>query len=208
VKELIKSMGTRTPSLSHIRKEEYVREHLFDELAWLLRAATEWAIQKQMKLQIDGYNVQVYAMDSAFLRARALFEFFVKPTNDNHYGSNEFLRRVLKSDSYTKDWEDPLHAYLMHLQDRSNPRQLTTPDGPRDLNRMPVYFAQEILRLWEEFEGDLVKSGSPEGLKLQKLAREKRKEAIEGAECVVRATVALQHAKERGQTLKPVFVFN
>src|SRR5437660_6904924 len=119
-------MGRNTASLDPGQKEEYLKLHLFYELCWMLCAATEWSLQDQLKLQKGGYNVQVYAMDSAFLHARVLFEFFVHATTDNYYGSNEFLGHsaVLNSDSYTNNWKDPLHKFLMHAQDRSRPTPL------------------------------------------------------------------------------------
>jgi hypothetical protein len=195
-------MGKNTSRLDH--KEEYIRLHLFNELRWLLGAATEWFIQDRLKLQTVGYDVQVYAMDSAFVHARVLFEFFVQPTSANHYGSDCFLDGVLESNSYTNDWKRPLHAFLMHAQDRSRPARLKSSGVEKDLNQMPVDFACEILKLWEEFEGRLGKAGDQ---RLQELARVKRKEAIEKAQCVVNSTVAQQHAGERYQLLKPVFVF-
>lgn len=54
--------------------EHYLEEHLTKELAWLLRAATEWHAQHCMNLGIDGYSMQVYALDSTVLHARTLFE--------------------------------------------------------------------------------------------------------------------------------------
>jgi hypothetical protein len=202
-------MGKNTPRLDHKGKEEYITLHLFNELRWLLGAATEWSIQDQLKLEIVGYDVQVYALDSAFLHARALFEFFVQRTNDNHYGSSEFLGldTVLKSNSYTNDWRAPLHAFLMHAQDRSHPAPLKSSGVEKDLNQMPVDFAHEILKLWKEFEGRLGDSNDAGDQKLQELCRDKRKEAIEKAQCVVNSTVAQQLARERRQLLKPIFVF-
>ncbi len=199
-------MGKNTPHLDHKGKEEYITLHLFNELRWLLGAATEWSIQDQLKLGKVGYDVQVYAMDSAFLHARVLFEFFLKATDDNHYGCTEFLDPgpVLKSDSYTKDWKRPLHLFLMHAQDRSRPVPLKSSGEEKDLNQMPVDFARETLKLWEEFEGRLGDRGDQ---KLQELAREMRKEAIEKSQCVVNSSLAQQHARERGQLLKPIFVF-
>lgn len=199
-------MGKHTPCLDQQGKEEYIREHLYNELRWLLHAATEWQIQKHLQLNIVGYNVQVYAMDSAVLHARTLFEFFLNKTKSNYYGCTEYVSTELQSDSY-KDWSGPLHSHLMHAQVRSRPKKLGTSDGPKDLNEMPVYFAQEILRLWKEFEAELSKSGNPEDQKLGQLARDKRKEAIDKALCVVNSAVAQQHAKEKRQILKPVFVF-
>jgi hypothetical protein len=77
----------------------------------------------------------------------------------------------------------------------------------KDLNKMPVYFANEILRLWKEFEKGLGNSGNAEGQVLQKLCRDKRKEAVDGARCVVDSAVARCFASCKQQLLKPVFVF-
>src|SRR5258707_8346556 len=112
-------MAKNTPPLDHKHKEEYIKLHLFNELRWLLGAATEWSLQDQLKLEKVGYNVQVYAMDSAFLHARALFEFFVQQPTKNHVSSSGFLGTVLNSSSYENDWKRPLHTFLMHAQDRS-----------------------------------------------------------------------------------------
>jgi hypothetical protein len=203
-------MGKHTPSLdSHRKKEEYIREHLFNELHWLLHAATEWSVQEQMQLRISGYNVQNYAMDSACLHARSLFEFFTGKTSNNHYACDGFLSESLTSGYYEKgnasSWSGPLHSHLMHAQDRSKPQQLKTLDGFKDLNQMPVYFAREILTLWEEFENKLGASGLAENEKLQKLAREKREEAIRNAHCVVDSEVAKKHAEGKQIQLKAVF---
>src|SRR6478736_7770299 len=51
--------------------------HLFDGLTYLLQAAQEWQCQRDLRLQLGGYQVQVYAMDFVFLCARSLFEFFM-----------------------------------------------------------------------------------------------------------------------------------
>jgi hypothetical protein len=208
-------MGKRTPRQNtppqdHQNKVKYIDLHLFNELRWLLDAATEWSIQDQLKLEESGYEVQVYAMDSAFLHARVLFEFFVTKTTNNHYGADEFLGRgiVLKSNSYETKWSGPLHAFLMHAQDRSRPVPLESSGVKKDLNQMPVDFAHEILRLWKEFEELLFQSSVPEHQELAKLARDKRQEAIKVAECVVNAPTAQQHATDKSQLLKPVFVFN
>jgi hypothetical protein len=202
-------VGDNTPCLDQKAKEEYITDHLFNELRWLLHAATEWWIQDRLELNIVGYNVQVYAMDSAFLHARALFEFFVKDKNGNHYGCDVFLPlgNVLESDKYQK-WTRPLHRHLMHIQTRSQPEQLESLSGEmKDLNKMPVDFASEILRLWKEFEKRLAESNKDGDLELHKLARGKRKEAIDGALCVVNSIVAKQHAQEKHRMLAPVFVF-
>ncbi len=200
-------MGMKSPGLNHNQKQEYIGRHLYNELRWLLGAATEWSVQDQLRLEIVGYDVQVYAMDSALLHARTLLEFFTRPTRRNHYSFSDFVdTELLKSDSYA-NWEDPVHSSLMLAQDRSGPAPLESVGGEKELNEMPVEFAREILRLWKEFEERLGKSSDPGDQELQELARKKRREAIEGARCVVSSTDPEQRAAERFQVLEPVFVF-
>jgi hypothetical protein len=198
-------MGTNTPSLDHAQKAEDIELHLFNELRWLLGAATEWSVQDQLKLEIVGYDVQVYAMDSSFAHARSLFECFVKETNNNHYGCNEFLgtNTVLPSPDY-QNWAGVLHKFFVHAQDRSSPKLLMSSGVAKHLKQMPVDFAREILRLWEEFEKMIAKSGDPRDRVLYELAREKRKEAIENARCVVNCPIAQDQAAAKGCSLKPV----
>jgi hypothetical protein len=199
-------MGRNTPHLDHEGKEEYLRVHLFNELRWLLCAATEWSIQNKLNLGIEGYDVQVYALDSACLHARTLFEFFVQSTTDNYYGSNEFIGSPLVSNSYTNNWRGPLHSFLMHAQDRSRPVPLVSSGAQKHLNRMPIDFALEILRLWEEFEKKLGASSDAEDQELHLIARNQRKQAIEMAGSVARSGVAKQHAKAMPELLQPIFV--
>lgn len=196
-------MGKNTPPLdTQAKKKEYIERHLFDELRYMLAAATEWSIQDQLKLEISGYEVQVYAMDSTCLRARTLFESFLEPKD------KDFFDKPLESELY-KNWRAPLHRFLMHVYDRSKTKKLILSDGSKkELNKMPVHFANEVLRLWKEFERTLGKSGGAEGKQLQKLAHGKREEAIKAAANVVRSEVARCHAGKMQKTLAPVFVFD
>jgi len=179
---------------------------LFNELRWLLGAATEWSIQDQLKLGLEGYDVQVYALDSVALHARSLFEFFATKATGNHYGVTQFLGVTTPLQScYEAEWADPLHKFLMHAQDRSQSVLLNSPDGKKELNEMPVYFAREVLRLWEEFENELGKSGKQQDLELQDLARQKRRKAIENAQYVVDSDITRLFASVKRLHLKPVF---
>ncbi|PYV72725.1 MAG: hypothetical protein DMG96_25155 [Acidobacteria bacterium] len=203
--------NTLPPLDTQAKKKEYIEKHLFDALRYLLAAATEWSIQKQLKLEIPGYEVQVYAMDSTLLRARTLFEFFTNETTNNYYGCTEFIPAPLQSPSYSElehGWKVPLHSHLMHAQDRSITRKLNTASGQKDLNEMPVYFAKEILKLWKDFENELVAGGDPQLKALGELARGKRKEAIDAAKGVVNSAVARQHAEMKDEQLQPVFIFD
>ncbi|HEU0047643.1 MAG TPA: hypothetical protein VFQ43_08575, partial [Nitrososphaera sp.] len=80
--------------------------------------------------------------------------------------------------------------------------------GQKDLNEMPVYFAKEILKLWKDFENELVAGGDPQLKALGELARGKRKEAIDAAKGVVNSAVARQHAEMKDEQLQPVFIFD
>jgi hypothetical protein len=206
--------SNRTPPLDTKGKKEYLDVHLFYELHWLLHAATEWSIQDELNLGIAGSNVQNYAMDSAFLHARVLFEFFCGTGEwGNYYRCREFVGvDFLKSDCYS-NWAGSLHRGAMHAQGRSGPAPLKSAAGEeKELKEMPVEFAHEILRLWKEFEERLGKSSAPGDQELQKLAREKRHEAIKNARCVLNLCVensekVKDRALERFRVFEPVFVF-
>jgi hypothetical protein len=186
----------RTPPMTSSELKLYLEQHLNNELQWLLRAASEWHVQHELKLEIKGYSVQVYAMDSAFLHARTLFEFFTKPTGRNYYGSDVFQVATLSSALYTDDWVEILHAYLMHAQDRSSPRQLEGFDGSttKDLNEMPVDFAKEVVRLWREFIKLLHASTDPD---IQALA-------VPGSDCLQKAIANAAHVLSSAIVKKPV----
>jgi hypothetical protein len=115
--------------MSQPNPQDYLEVHLFNDLRWLLCAATEWHLQKTINRGIAGLYIQVYAMDSAALHARALLEFF---TGD---GSNRCrLHRVygtqpIPSSLYSSSWKRPLNTHLMHTQDRSVGQQLTSAAG-------------------------------------------------------------------------------
>ncbi len=142
--------------------DDYLERHLANELHWLLRATYEWKVQADRRFGINGYHVQVYTMDSAFLHARVLFEFFTKErTGSNYYAAvDQFgLPAALVSVSY-KQWQRPLHAHLMHAQPRDRTPPLTALDGTKkDLSEMAPDFAAEIERLWGEFAAELRTAG-------------------------------------------------
>jgi hypothetical protein len=171
---------------------DYLHDHLYNELRYLLCAATEWLVQETIPdPSAGGDHVQVYAMDSAALHARALFEFFTQSTRQNHIGIDLFGLQQLSSPSYGNRrsnpalgcWSSPLHSHLMHLQDRTVGYQLTSFDGTtmKDLNKMPVDFAREVVRLWRQFITDLQSQSNP----LATLAQTTLNDAIADAARVV-----------------------
>jgi hypothetical protein len=177
---------------------EYLEKHLYNELRYLLCAATEWHVQEIINPddKLKGQHIKVYAMDSAALHARALFEFLTSHTvrNDlgvNHFGVDYFGVKKIKSELYGHReslpalgcWSSPLHAFLMHLQDRSVTQELTGFDGKtlKDLKKMPVDFAQEVVRLWRVFIDKLREANNP----LAELAERKLNHAIASSALVL-----------------------
>lgn len=193
-------MGNHTPKINNL--ENYLKSHLGNELHWTLRAATEWHIQNTLKLNISGYHVQVYAMDATFVHARSLFEFFSQETTPNHYGYNMFNISQPSLVRYTDDWKNPLHAHMMHAQDRSRPQQLTSFDGylKKDLNQMPVDFAKEIVRLWREFIILLSQNNDD----LAYIAQNILDDAIDGAAKVFSRELKYHYMLKKLPTVSPI----
>lgn len=193
-------MGKHTPTLKD--PQNYLESHLGNELYWTLRAATEWYVQDTLNLNIGGYQMQVYAMDSAFLHARTLFEFFSHKTTDNYYGYDVFKIIMPSSVIYNSNWKSPLHAHMMHAQDRSIPHPLTSFDrkSKKDLNKMPMDFAKEIVRVWREFILFL----SEKNPNLANIAEEILKDAISGANAVFENEVTREMAQKKNKTILPI----
>jgi hypothetical protein len=130
--------------------------------------------------------MQVFAMDSTFLHARTLFEFFTKKTGDNYYGYDEFSvdmtagARQVPTPYLTEKWVVALHAYLMHAQDRTVPRHLKSFNGTttKDFKKMPVEFAKGVVQLWREFAVLLGASTDPGIQKLGQIATDILGDAI------------------------------
>lgn len=188
-------MGKHTPPMTDAELADYLDKHLGNELKWLLRAATEWHVQDILKLEIDGYNVQVYAMDSTFLRVRTLFEFLTQKTTANYYGVDVFGLAPLAS-LYQQEWKGPLHSAVMHAQDRSCPgpvRSFDAADPPKHLKDMPVDLGREMVRLWREFAVALGAHTNPAIARLGKRADSIVSEAISDATRVVKNPMVSDH---------------
>ncbi len=120
-------------------------------------------MQCDLGVGLGGYQPQVYAMDSVFLRARSLFEFFLGRSKTHcHAGCLFGLSQSLSYPAYldrtssSPTWEDVLHIGSLHIKDRENAPQLIGIDGThKDLNQTPVDFAEGILKVWSDFEAAL-----------------------------------------------------
>lgn len=182
--------------MTNAQLRTYLEDNLAAELAWVLRAAVEWHIQDRAKLELDGYHMQVYTMDSCFVRSRALFEFFTKRlTTDNYYTCADQFGTItpLVSTLYTSDrrsghvgWDNPLHSHLMHAQSRISSNQLQgfDPSEQKDLKEMPLDFAREIVRLWREFSKAMHASSDTFIKSLSPIADSILVDAINGADKV------------------------
>jgi len=141
-----------------------------------------------MALDIDGYTVQVYAMDSAFLHARTLFEFFTRKTQDYFYGHDEYgVTTKIKSSLYEKHWSSSLHARLMHTQDRSTSPDVKSFDpaeSKKHIKNMPVDLAMEVVRMWRKFACALQTLADEDMQRLGHRAVEILDEAVVAAETV------------------------
>lgn len=86
----------------------------------------------------------------------------------------------------SNNWNSALHAYLMHAQDRTVARRLTSFDGrtTKDIKKMPVDFAQEIVELWRNFAKQLGLSAVPDIKGLETVALDILKTAIDQTENV------------------------
>lgn len=167
----------------------YIKDDLYNELRWLLSAAAEW----QAAETGSDKRVIVYAMDSAFLHARSLYEFFTwiepqRPTRRAQtrvYWRTYGLQGRLVSRLYT-DWIGILHDYVMHLNDvRGSSSNVL---NGQQLNKQILIFAEDVLHLWDQF------SAMPEVSQFSTELADARRKSVEQANSI---------AKERG--LQPLF---
>ncbi|WP_280314733.1 hypothetical protein [Nocardia wallacei] len=190
--------------------------HLFDGLTYLLQAAQEWQLQKELELELSGYQVQTYAMDSAFIRARSLFEFFVGESKRTYcharclFGLNgqltypKYLDRNANPGANT-GWEDVLHVGSIHLKNRDNPVKVVGHDGTlKDLNQMPVDFAKGILDVWSDFERALQALGHTQLHNMAEACKDQaKKDAGQVFDSIVQRADKYTHASIG--RLKPLF---
>ena len=141
---------------------EAIENDLFNELRWLLCAATEWDAHDRLigeppqipQIQEPCSHLKVYTMDSSFLHARSLYEFFTATERTVLRNKKNGLRRltwydysrnptVRQTSTKYDQFRQPLHGRLMHLdQNRS---------GYNEVKKEVVNFAADILDLWNGF---------------------------------------------------------
>jgi len=139
---------------------EAIEKDLFNELRWLLCAASEWDAYDKLigkppqipKIAEPCFHLKVYTMDSTFLHARSLYEFFTATeesiTRNEGRGSTRLTWRdysltARQTSGKYNQFMEPLHERVMHLEkDRS---------GYDEIKNEVVNFAIDILRLWNGF---------------------------------------------------------
>jgi hypothetical protein len=138
--------------LAHITLKEYIERDLYNELRWLVCAATEWDAQDKLigeppqvpKIKEACFHLKVYTMDSALLHARSLYEFFTatKFRSGRLTWRDYSPQACQKSGRYDK-FIKPLHGRVMHLD--------TNRAGYDEIKKEVVNFASDILDLWDGF---------------------------------------------------------
>lgn len=130
-------------------KKNYISEELYHELRCLLGAATVWSGFMEDKA---GFNI-VVAMDSAFVHARCLFEFFTGISSHDVRITDFGPKQQYQSAIYD-DWKEPLNRHVMHISKGRLKGNETNIKDNMHLKDKVIEFAEDILRLWEKFEKD------------------------------------------------------
>lgn len=122
----------------------------------MLCATASWSIAKENPNTTPTHFV-VYALDSALLHARSLFEFFTHTDparKKNLVTWKDFnLEKAISSELY-KEWIKPLHHHVMHLENRLD---VTNEINGVHLKDMVTKFSAEIINIWRIFSAKINK---------------------------------------------------
>jgi hypothetical protein len=168
-----------------------IEEDLYHEVRFLLVGAANWVAADAANRQVAGSPAEtslpahliVMSMDSAFLHARNLYEFFTTPRNvaQRRLGDRAtwltFNAAAPQRSTLYNQWRPVLHERLVHLSiTRPNPVSASgAPLGATALNGEVLNFAQDVLNLWRAFEAD------PSVLAFKSPLEGARKQAIDQA---------------------------
>jgi hypothetical protein len=129
--------------------KDKIETDLFNDLRWLLCAATEWEAHRKLvdtgKIKQPCYHLQVYTMDSVFLHCRSLYEFFIADgKKQNRLTYRDYNKSTGQPASTTYgEFKDALHARGMNLgRNRS---------GCKEIKNKVLDFANDILEMWSTF---------------------------------------------------------
>ncbi len=158
-----------------------IEKDLFNELKWLLCAATEWEAHRQLvdigKMNQPCNHLQVYTMDSVLLHARSLYEFFTAAPNrrPERFTWQDFGPR--QSSALYSQLKTALHGRAMHV-DKDRTRY-------EEIKNEVIKFAKDVLHLWAMF------SEMPGVEPYKEALEEARKCAIEDAKKVAQQYAGL-----------------
>jgi hypothetical protein len=151
--------------------KRYIKDHLYNDLRWLLCAATEWKAQSELgdthKVKQPCFHLQVYTMDCAFLHLRCLYEFFTEPPPP--------LQKLQHKSSMYKKFKGPLNQRLFHPVDRTL---------AKEVKNEVTNLANDLLKLWVGL------SREPSAGKYREVLNDSLRRAIDDA-----AKVASQYAE-------------
>lgn len=151
--------------------KQYIEVHVYNDLRWLLCAATEWKAQTELvdahKVKQPCFHLQVYTMDCAFLHVRCLYEFFTEPP--------QLLRNLRQKSSMYEKFRGPLNRRLFHPLDRAL---------AEEVKNEVTNLANDLLELWVGL------SREPNAAKYREVLDDSLRRAIDEA-----ANVASQYAK-------------
>lgn len=136
-----------------------IEDDLYDHLRWLLCAATEWAAYKKLverdKTKPDDefpMHLQVYTMNTVFLHARSLYEFFTatekaievnEQKRRNRLTWRDYGEEARQTSKTYCELMDSLHGRVMHVaKDRA---------AHKEIKNAVVHLAADILSLWKCF---------------------------------------------------------
>lgn len=146
-----------------------IEKDLFNELWWLLCAATEWDAYKKLveteKIKEPCFHLQVYTMDSVVLHARSLYEFFTATNiRAQRLSWRDYGQNTGQTSEIYESLRGPLHGRLMHL-DKGRADN-------KEVKNEVVDIAKDILQLWFNF------SRKPELEAYAPMLDERRRDAL------------------------------
>jgi|GEM_PF-1400330 len=119
---------------------KFLEEHLFYELRMLFGASKLVALFDKY----DMGNAASLYRDSVYLHTRNLYNFFWGVAK-NDVSIYEYINHVFDVALYLK-WTNPLHAYVIHIQDKRN-KSSREIDG-KTIDQMVLEFKKDIESLW------------------------------------------------------------
>lgn len=143
--------------LSSVDAKRLINDDLYNELRWMLVAASEWSVCEKDSLSPNApSHLQVLALDSACVHIRSLYEFFIDapgkhPRSDTAHALRDFGVSLPTTALYD-DYIEGLNKRIFHLDNfRPMPASRSGNVVNTDVNRKIDLLAQDVLDLWDNF---------------------------------------------------------